>query len=591
MPNKKKQRAAERRAAKQGQKTGAAAAAAGGGGRNSSSSSRRPDPTAGARSLGTEPNYYRKAALIRPAPDVNVDPLTLKRGVLGVEPDKRTTTCRRFVEAYNLLDGVALRLGKAGAGGGCDARTVPVDVLTADSAHMTICADMLRAINLTDWRVAFTTDILQPLRIPTCFSSITRAAFPAGSSSEICLANVGAKDFVCLLVAAVVGSFGRLASSSLRIVHELRVHAEEGYSWLDWNDLTNVKGSDGRPLTENEVRFALATVAIKVTRRMYRSGASGSPMESSPFFDQPHEKDLLASIEVFSKDQRTFRPQCGTGYFNLGWVASQAPAIRGTNGLTAAADSLEYMTKAYETAELEDDDLLKSAARIEAAACLILGGGGIIGLLDGNMVERDFRSREAKIADGTIQIVPSADGDGTQEIRKLDRLVIRAESAAQRSSIQEHEQRRMANGFPDTFMSPGETLLVEPWEVRRLWNHSMVQLDSLAKWNHSHYVYGETAGWEGVVSFLREFKRMAYNQYAPAPDEPGFPPLSDRGLLTPSLHYDKGKDGVRKVCNWCGKNGIDLKWCPLCKTVCYCDKSCQTMHWKKGGHKAECAGR
>ncbi len=37
-----------------------------------------------------------------------------------------------------------------------------------------------------------------------------------------------------------------------------------------------------------------------------------------------------------------------------------------------------------------------------------------------------------------------------------------------------------------------------------------------------------------------------------------------------------------------GHNGIVLKPCTRCRLVSYCGTSCQTQHWKKGGHKANC---
>jgi hypothetical protein len=45
------------------------------------------------------------------------------------------------------------------------------------------------------------------------------------------------------------------------------------------------------------------------------------------------------------------------------------------------------------------------------------------------------------------------------------------------------------------------------------------------------------------------------------------------------------------ACAWCGdgKDG-NLRVCGACKHARYCCKEHQVLHWKQGGHKAECAG-
>jgi hypothetical protein len=49
---------------------------------------------------------------------------------------------------------------------------------------------------------------------------------------------------------------------------------------------------------------------------------------------------------------------------------------RKVHGLTAAADCFYHTTQAYHVADEEDNDFIKAAARIDAAACLVMGSAG-----------------------------------------------------------------------------------------------------------------------------------------------------------------------------------------------------------------------
>ena len=47
-----------------------------------------------------------------------------------------------------------------------------------------------------------------------------------------------------------------------------------------------------------------------------------------------------------------------------------------------------------------------------------------------------------------------------------------------------------------------------------------------------------------------------------------------------------------RTCGGCGRAPEDNETflhCSRCKVVSYCSKACQVNHWKKGGHKLECA--
>ena len=46
----------------------------------------------------------------------------------------------------------------------------------------------------------------------------------------------------------------------------------------------------------------------------------------------------------------------------------------------------------------------------------------------------------------------------------------------------------------------------------------------------------------------------------------------------------------RRACDNCGESDptVSLKPCKRCKVTYYCDRACQTEHWKRGGHKEVC---
>ena len=463
--------------------------------------------------------------------------------------------------------------------------------------QMTICVDLLRSIViLTDKRVGMMTSILRALPFPDCCLHITEANYPADVEHDVQLHNVGARQFVVLLVGALYSSFlPGLKRSCLHLLHELRLHAAGNYAWLDWNDLRQVKGSDGVPFSEAEARFALATLGLKECRGIYRSGLDESslPPQMRQRKQQPTHEEMLASIEVFANDQIQFRPTSGVGYFNKGWVLTQAPAVRGTNAVEAAADCFDVMTKAYEVADLDQDDFVRAAARIEAAGCLLFGGGGVVGLANKySTVVRDMRSRQVKLADGTIEVETLPDGT-TREQRKFHkRCRMNGVTPEANELIFKNENDRIANGIPDTFLFKDEKLVVEHWEVKRLWNQAIEPIDNLAKFKHSHFVYGESMNWDNIVRVLnKEYAKLGHNQFASAPSPPGFRLQTDGGmnLFGPGASAGVLKDtSMVTKCTWCGKNGVELLRCTKCKKAAYCDAKCQKGHWKKGGHKLEC---
>jgi hypothetical protein len=164
----------------------------------------------------------------------------------------------------------------------------------------------------------------------------------------------------------------------LQLVHELHAHADGNY--IDWEDLEKQKAT--KTLSEDYLHFALASVGIKAARSLYRSRDSWQPL---PFSEKLSSAYLLNLIETFAKEQCQFRLKRTVGYWNLGWVDTQKVRYHKVHGLIAAADCFANMTKAYHVADDEDNDFLKAAARIETAACLVMGSAGSVGYkIDGH---------------------------------------------------------------------------------------------------------------------------------------------------------------------------------------------------------------
>ena len=70
---------------------------------------------------------------------------------------------------------------------------------------------------------------------------------------------------------------------------------------------------------------------------------------------------------------------------------------------------------------------------------------------------------------------------------------------------------------------PAEMLLVEHWEVRRIWNEAMHIFDTLTAWGVSDTAYGEVSGWVHTEGCLKQYdeSRLDPGQYAVGPQEDG----------------------------------------------------------------------
>jgi hypothetical protein len=528
---------------------------------------------------------YSKPTEHRQVPtSVSMDGALFRSSVLGVS--NPSPTAKRFVRAYRLVDAMVanakiLRLryhadadagGVAGAGG--NNKSFSMDDLKQDPVYLKQCISLIEANTLTDQRVGIDGIVYYTFPLPSCWNAVTKLApLLEGMDSKIQQlgSDLSAESFVILLATATVLAVTTSPHPCLRIIHELRIHAECHFTDRTWKKLEGMEVDSlviTQP-TESSLRFALAVVGVKIARRLYRQR---DDRQAFPNAKPLTSKVLLDSIETFARDQCKFRPLSGTGYRNLGWIAVQSVAKRGVHPLEGAAESLALMKQCVAVVDdgVEDDDFHKAGARIEAAMCMVYGAEGIVGYKvlgdKKGSVRRDMRSEKSRRAEEARGGVPVAlfrvSGD-------TDEII---------NACIEYEKRRLKSGVPITTQEPGEHLIIARWEVLKLWNEAMSAYDSIQRWGHERFVYGEVGGWDVVVDFLQRTNHMKVGQYAPAPLVPGFPAVRDRG-------HDGESHST--CCLLCGKtDGTTMMKCSRCKTASYCSKDCQKGDWKK--HKGVC---
>jgi hypothetical protein len=497
------------------------------------------------------PDFYNEPFERRPVPNMNREPSELLNAIHHLS-EQCSPTEKRFVQAYKILDKIKdLRSNPISQDGDAD-----INELLEDENYVQKCVWFIQANILTDYRLMISPHaIVKSIPGPTCWSCVTELR-PL-ESNDPQLLNVCAQSFVILLACSVTLLVTQSDRFALQLVHELHAHADGNY--IKWEDLE--KHIATKTLSEDYLRFALASVGVKAARSLYRSRDSRKPL---PFSEKLSSNFLLDSIETFAKEQCQFGPKRAVGYWNLGWVDSQKVRYRKVHGLTAAADCFANMSKAYHVADEENDDFIKAAARIEAAACLVMGSAGTVGYkIDGHPVQarRDMRS----------DFLKNFDIGKVASLSKF-RITIEADPPFDKLAV-EKDKQRLEHGVPATQIDSGEMLLVAPWDVLKLWNQAMKPYDALRRFHHEFHVYGETAGWDAVAAFLEKCQRLAYGQYHNAPIHPGF-----------QAHRDRGFDNL--ACGHCGKVQSENMACSKCKAVYYCSKECQRADWKE--HKIKC---
>ena len=148
-----------------------------------------------------------------------------------------------------------------------------------------------------------------------------------------------------------------------------------------------------------------------------------------------------------------------------------------------------------------------------------------------------------------------------------------------------NEKRRLEQQVHPSTIEAGEMVLIEWWDVLKLWNAATRSYDALVPYLLEHNVYGESHGWDMVEDYLLHSARQGLQdgQYGLPPEgEPGFQAQRDHGA---------GNEPSNLACATCGKAGGDatapLKLCARCHAVWYCSSECQRADWK-AGHKRVC---
>ena len=222
--------------------------------------------------------------------------------------------------------------------------------------------------------------------------------------------------------------------------------------------------------------------------------------------------------------------------------------------------------------------------------CLVTGAAGIVGkkvLVDGKMqpgmVRRDMRSldfHQRFLGEST-----NRPGKCFMDIKSSSSAVSLALSKSEQARMQRLAQdaERLRHWNPAT-IHDGELLLVEHWEVARVWREAMRVSESLEAWGQGGNAYGETFGWAAVQEFFAHVRneKLAHDQYATAPQTPGLVGASDHGHEYACDHCGRGPTVTEMG------SIIKLLRCSGCDRVRYCSKQCQKAAWK-AGHKQGCS--
>ena len=444
----------------------------------------------------------------RGRPDLSRPAMALKATALATS--ERSPTANRFRCAYEMLDVLAASMEHIPFNS--DLQEKPISEICRSSAMLQGCATIIHAMTLTGFRVALVSELMVKPPMPSVWSHITLMQPPP--SEEINLVGVHSREYVVLLAAAIrLFMMGHPLSHVLRIVYELS--AQEAHGALDDFESAIDVESGGQLIDKVSVQFALASLGVRVARKLFRKPEeqrSQIPGHArlEPALSTPA---LLDAIEWFAKRQVELQPERSVGYWNRGWVAQQSAAVRDSNGLACAASCLRFMTKCYELADAESDDFYSSTARIEAAMCTVLGGSGVVGYKvcqppQPGQVGRDM----------VLEQPPAGATSKLRIMGATDEIT---------SALSANETRRLSEGVHPAVLERGERVLIPWWEVLELWNAAVPPFDALARWQHEHNVYGEASGWHIVTDFLEHTmskQRLAPGQYA-------LPPVGGAGFV------------------------------------------------------------
>ena len=111
---------------------------------------------------------------------------------------------------------------------------------------------------------------------------------------------------------------------------------------------------------------------------------------------------------------------------------------------------------------------MRAASRLEAAACIVAGGSGIVAykVLGGQSgyAQRDMRSEKTR---GVQSLLSGKAKVGHYHINAY------GDTAAVQRAILANERRRMDTGISPTQLARGEEMLIPRWDVLKLWNDAM----------------------------------------------------------------------------------------------------------------------
>lgn len=473
----------------------------------------------------------------RPKPDMYQDPKSLSSKCLQIPPSDRSATNKIYCDAYNMLEELQQTLEDNFDDSNDNESMYD---LSSNDEYIQCCSLLIRITTMTDYRIGIPGHVCrmmmrsqQPYHITSIYPLV---------STDIQLVRVSVRDWIALLAHAIAMFFIKAGSSiAIRIIHELHAHAKGGYE-LEWDELESDPSTLG--LSEEYLRFALATSGVKITRQMYRNKAERSIPGLSA---QQSSADLLQSIQILALEMIQYQPESPRGHWNLGYVAQESVAKLNWHGLTGAKERFDHLTKAYQLADAQDDDFVKATARIDAAICLCFGAGGRVSytLPNGEKGHVSRRFDRASVREVT---------SGNRNFK----LNLTAPSKAGEKMVMDKELDRIRRGVEPTQLDPGERLLVARWDVLRLWNDAMESYDALQKWGHHEFVYGECNGFDSVQEMLVGTINYAPTQYMGIGGE-GFPGRRDKGF---------GNSKTNGCAN-CGKTKAKLQKCARCKQVAY----------------------
>lgn len=235
---------------------------------------------------------------------------------------------------------------------------------------------LIEASTLTDHRVH--EGILYDFPAIELFSLFNAKLAPL-DSKVTCLKSLGVCEFVVLLAYAHILAKVGDRWKALALVHELHATAA---SWTlrPHTDAAMILGCSTE-LREKDMRFALASLGVKVARAIYRRHPN-SVANATPVLRETFSRTfLLDDVRTFADEQcATYsKNAAAVGHWNRAWVSKEDAALNGVPPLEATARTLQHLTTCYELADADGDDFCSSIARIDCCMCLCLGGHGTVG--------------------------------------------------------------------------------------------------------------------------------------------------------------------------------------------------------------------